>query len=448
MGVLKRSLLEGVRKPVRYIVLFLLFTIIFTGIFVGLNIYSSADIAKNNALDKIGGYILYETKDTGESPGQWITEDVKDQIRPIKHVKGLNQNIADYAFPMNFENVKDYTGETPDADSSLYEADYDSLRPYSVIMDSNTDCELIDDFRTGKSSIVEGAFPSDRYPGVMTEERLSKQNNLTVGDTITFGSAAGNEVEAQITGVYRTKGSFEITKDNSIGEAIFAMSPYNRCYTSLNIGASLYGISPESRSLYIYVDQPQNVEEVGGRIKSLDLNWDDYNLVNMTATQYSIEGTQIEIMLNYASTILLYVMLIGAILVSLVLSVYARYYVYDAGIFIALGESKKRILLQFAITVTTVVLLAFIISEIISGVIAGEVTDAVINRTTTMKIDIASFLSGYEASYDVQTQELRLKDYAYFVGITILFILFSCSLLAAEIIRYRPRAILTNRKGR
>jgi putative ABC transport system permease protein len=413
-----------------------------------LNIYSSADIAKNNALDTIGGYIVYEANGEIEEPiEQRISEDIKERILPIKHVKGVNQKIQDYAFPVDFKNVKDYTGETPDSDPSLYEGNYDNLRPYSVIVDANIDCALIDDFRLRNSVLVEGEFPSDLRSGVIIEQRLAKQNNLAVGDKIALTSPVGKDVDALITGIYRTTGSFKITEDNSIGEAIFAMSPYNRIYSSLDIATSLYQIDKESLSLYIYVDQPQNVETVGKGIKSLDLNWKDYNLVNMTATLYSIEGTQIETLSAYARTILLYVIIIGAILISLILTIYVRYYLHDAGIFIALGASKKRVILQYAITVTAVALSALVISIIASNIVAGEITNGFIGQTAIPDNSTASYVSGLIPSYDVHTQALRLKDYAYFVGITILFLIFSCGLLAYEIVRYRPRTILINKRG-
>jgi putative ABC transport system permease protein len=452
MGILQCSLLEAVRKPARYLVLFLLFTIIFTGVLLGLNVYCSADLAKNSALDRIGGYIMYEAKDAGENGGfgrQRISEDAKKKLAPIEHVKGLNQHLAEYAFPVGFENVKEHTGEKPDPDPALYEDVSDDLRPNSIILDANTDCALIDDFRRGNSTLVEGDFPSDKHPGIMIEEKMSLQNDLAVGDSVALASYGGNSVKASITGIYRTAGSFEITKDNSVGEAVFAMSPYNRCYASLDVGASLYKTVVESLPLCIYIDQPQNVEVVGNAIKSLDLNWADYDLINMTASDYSVEGAQIESVSNYARAILLYVIVIGAILISLILAVYVRYYVHDAGVLIALGARKRRVMLQFAVTVTAVVICAFAASAIISGFTASGIANALIDQVATVEgVRIASYQSGLnDIDYGVHFQALRLTDYGYFVGVTTLFLVFSCGLLAAEIIRYRPRAILANKRG-
>jgi putative ABC transport system permease protein len=415
---------------------------------VGLQIYSSADAAKNDALDTIGGSIVYEMNGNHEDPSeQRISNEIRKQILPIDHVIGVNRHIADYAFPVDFENVRDYTGETPISDPSLYEVDSENLRPYSVIVDANTDCSLIDDFRLEKALLTGGEFPTVEHPGVVIEQHLSEQNGLTIGDAITFTVPGGKDVTALITGVYRTTGSFHITGDNYLGEAIFAMSPYNRIYTSLDVGTSLYRVDPESLSLTIHIDQPQNVEIVGKEIKNLDLNWKDYALVNMTATLYSIEGTQIENLSGYAKAILLYVILIGAILISLVLTIYVRYYIHDAGIFIALGANKSRVVLQYAIAMIAVVLSALLVSVIVSNIISGEITNSFIEQTATSSTTTYSYVSGLNPNYDVQIRGFRPIDYGYFMGVAMLFLIISCGHLALEIIRYQPRSILINKRG-
>ena len=450
MGIIKCSLIECARNPIRYLILFFLFTIIFTGILVGLNVYSAADAAKNSALDTIGGYIWLEVNDleeNDETTRHYITEDMKKQILQIDHVKGVNQNSSDYAFPVDFGNVREHTGETPISDPSLY-IDYENIRPYSIIIDANTDTSLIDDFRLGNAVLVSGSFPSGNQPGVVMEERLSAQNGLEIGDAIAISSAEVNDVKTVITGIYRTPGSFIITKDNALGDAIFAMSPYNRIYSSLDVGASLYNVDTERIPLHIYVDRPQKTEAVIDAILALDFGWStDYAITNMTDFEYSVEGAQIDTMINYARIILLYVIIIGAILLSLVLTVNVRYYLHDAGILLALGASKKRVLLQYAISVAAVILLAFLASVIVSDIFAGNVTGRLISQTTSAYVATNSYSNGLDKNYDVNAQGLRIKDYFYFAGTTLLFLVFSCGLLGAQIARYRPRTILVNKRG-
>lgn len=446
MGWLKCSVIECVRKPIKSICLFLILSVIFMGTLIGVQVYHSSGRAQSKALEQIGAYILLELKDELKDKTQNITDDMKEGVMSVEHVKGVNQSIIEYAIPVNFENSKEHGGMIPDSDKSLYEH-YIDLTPDSVILDSNWDCTLIDDFRLGYSKLIEGEYVSVEKPGVMIEEHLAEVNNLRIGSEISLSSEKGIIVESVVRGIYRTKAHFEITSSNNIGEAVFAMSPYNKIYTSLDVGLDIYDRSAEELSLYIYIDEPWNVQGVGEKIKELDFDWELYGLFNMTDTMYQMECGQIEVMGNYAKMIMLYVIAIGAVFLSLVLSLYMKYYCYDAGIFLALGARKRRVVLQYFVSMLMITILAVLVSSVCAYFVSGRVVEYLIEETEITRQVTSLYMNGLEFSYDVQVQTLGIKQYFLFLMITMIFVIFSCVPLLVQMIRFQPRQILETERS-
>ena len=442
MGWIKCLILECTRKPVKSFCLFLIMTIIFIGTLMGIQVYHSADYSKEKALEQIGAYILLELKDEHNDEKQNITDDMKREIEEIDHIVGLNQSIVEYAIPVNFLNSKKHTGgQYPDVDKSLYQ-DYVDLTPDSVIIDANSDCTLIDDFRLGKSALIKGENVSYDNKGIVIEQTLAELNDLDVGDKIILTSIHGIEVETEIKGIYKTKASFDLTQDNMIGEAVFAMSPYNKIYASLEVGLQLYEKEKEELSLCIYVDQVSNVQTVGEEIKALEFDWNKYGLFNMTSSMYGMKCEQIETISNYAKIIYVYSILIGAIVLSLVLSVYVKYYCYDAGIFISLGTGKGRIVLQYLCSILIIMAGSAFVSIVCSLILGQKVVDFLDLQTQSNYIVESYFLNGFEDSYKIQKRVLGMRQYVMFFLGAIGIIMLSCMPLIIELLHFQPRKIL------
>lgn len=442
MGWIKCLILECTRKPIKSFCLFLIMTIIFIGTLIGIQVYHSADYSKEKALEQIGAYILLELKDEYKDEKQNITDDMKRKIGELDYVNGINQSVVEYAIPVNFLNSKKYTGgKYPDVDKRSYQ-DFIDLTPDSVIIDANLDCTLIDDFRLGKSELIKGENVSSENKGVVIEQTLAELNDLEIGDKIVLTSIHDMEVETEIKGIYKTKASFDLTPDNMIGEAVFAMSPYNKIYASLEVGLQLYEKKEEELSLCIYVDQVSNVQKVGNKIKELEFDWNKYGLFNMTSTMYGMKCEQIEAISNYAKIIYVYSILIGAIILSLVLSVYVKYYCYDAGIFISIGASKGRIVLQYLSSILIIMAGSAFVSIVCSLILGHKVVDFFDVQTQSNYIVQSYFLNGFEDSYKIQKRILGMRQYVMFFLGTIGLTMFSCMPLIIELLHFQPRKIL------
>lgn len=446
MNFVECSLLEIRRRPVKSLVFMVTFSIIFTALILGLNIRATVMKAKEKVIDMIGPYYQLSVQNSiNEGQNLQISSKAEDEISNMRHVRGVNRSKIEFALAGNFKTVKENEGVVPDPDPSLY-SELTGITPESVILDANSDCALIDAFRLGDSVLLEGVFPAGSNPGVLLEERMAAQNQLAIGDEILISYVNQNEVRAEVTGIYRTRGVFSVTEDNPVGEAVYAWSPYNRIYASLDIAQQLYGLNMETLPLFIYVDSISNMKKVGDEIKGLDLEWENsYVLSDMTTERYGFHklASQIEEISTYASATILYSLLIGAVLLSLVLNLFLQFYIQDAGILIALGSGKKRVVFQYLFSTGVIALIAVGVARCI----AVSCSDILIGRLiqgTTIEWNLSGiFQDGLEHVVSIVPERLSLGEWGWFVvGAAFLSVISSVPLIS-KLLFLHPRSIFT-----
>lgn len=444
MGIARCAVLECIRKPVKYVLLCVIFIAIFTGTGIGMTVYHSADMARDELMNQIGAYLMLAARDEEDADGVSAAPEldlgILPQIEATEYVSGVNQTVTDYASPLDFVNVREHTGPEPET----VPQETDGLSASNVVVEANRDCRLINAFRLKEAELVEGKFPSDSFPGVVVEEHMAKANGLNIGDTLTFHTDVNNKAEASVTGVYRYNGYFLITEDNGLGDAIYALSPYNRIYSSLDVGEALFGIQRGELPLYIYVDQPQHNDAVGKAVKALEYDWNSFGLYNMTASDYEVEGRQIATLLNYAKLILFYVTAMGLVFLSLVLSLYRRYALRDAGILLVLGAWPGRVICQNLLSlflsgaVSSLCSLAFIIP------LGKRICSALI-EDTAVPGGIPQMLNGFNVDMQVQAQSFAIKELSLYFGFVFLVILASALPLFMILRRSTPRELVLRR---
>jgi len=445
MATGKLAFLECIRKPIKNIVLYIILSAIFTGTLIGLRVYISTQYSKENALNSIGAFIQLSENYENRVESFQITSNMIESIVELPHVTGINQNIAEYAIPVNFKNVKAYSGERPDPNDKSYEEFYD-ITPDNIILDANLDNKSLDVFRLNQARLISGIIPDDSNPGLLIEKHLAEENHLTVGDPLILTSSKKIEISAEIIGIYETDAIFEITKNNTLGEGIFSMSPYNRIYSSLDIGIALYARSLANLCLKIIVDSPQNIDRVGKAIKMFDWDWKQYGLYNMTETYYQDHAQHIEKLGNYSKMLLFYIFAIGAIFLSVILTVFSRYYDYDSGILLALGSKKRTIIFQYFLSTLYIVAIAAITSIILAFTAASPLIEFILSSSNTVSFGIAQFENALIPDYSVYLSSLGIIGVGVFVVIIFIFLIFSCISPVYHVIRFNPREILSEKR--
>ena len=442
--MLKFAFLQFKRQKVRSVIYFLVFFLSLAGLMGIYVLLTSAQESEATVLESIGASVTldYGESTSGEAPV--FTADVLDQLANQEHVLGYNQNYSDYALPKNFSNCRKYEGNDPATQATFLD-----LEPETsdyIVLEGDSNIQLLDLFRQGNAWLTDGSFPSIANPGAIISTYLADANALHIGDKLNITSCdRTHEITISITGIYQTKEAFVITDENIVGEAVFAYSPYNRIYADLDTTTGFFAINPETLYTTFYIDDPRNVSDTGEAMKTTDIDWSQYSLVNTTQNTYNMEAAQIEATISMAKTMLFFVLIISAATIILVTSIWGEQSRFESGIFLALGASKCYVLIQQFITTFLVAIPAYILSLICAKPLAGvllQVKERISIQDTGTH---SQFLTGLEHSSNVMLSSLNGASivlcalFTFFVGMAACFIPMWC------IFRLKPKEILSQR---
>lgn len=445
MNILKHSLLELTRRRVKSIIVFLVFLLNLSAVFGSQVVLSSADAAKDNLLRSIGATV---TLDYGSNYDRTVfpnifTKELIDLICTVDHVIGYNQHYSDYVLPINFNNCRIFDGEDPAHQAVKIPVDTETSR--YVVLDGNINLRLVDLFRNGHASLAQGQWPSEDTQGILVSEQLAQDNGLFVGDTVSF-LVDGIALQSCIVGIYKTSEKFTVTKENIVGEAIFAYSPYNRIYADINTAENLFQINKSSLYVDFYVDSPDNIQSVGDTIKSMNIDWEKYSLVNTTQTELNIDGTQINSTYSLANLLLCFISIISVFAIVLVSSIWVERSRYESGIYLAIGAPRWYALLQQFETMLFTGIPAFLLSALTAPFLASQIIrlkEEVAIKSSGLH---TQFITGVETVTSVSVIPPDTGDYFFWflclLGTTIV----ACILPSCYIMMLKPREILSRRR--
>ena len=321
MFFLKTALLEMRGRIVKTIILFWVFLVLFAGMLTALTLLHSAEESKSNVLENIGASVTLDYANINDAGKQIFTTDIIERLSSVENVIGVNQDHADFALPINFQNNKSYSGKNPY--SQKVQIENEPGFENNIILEGNIRTDLTDLFRNGAADIALGTYPTVDQPGALISSVLAEQNNLSLNDEIMF-EAYGKEITTQIVGIYNTKAQFQITSDNIVGAAVFAYSPYNRIYVDIDSFSQLFGTDQTTLPINVYINSPIKVQETGEKIKSMDFDWDIFRLVNTTATEYSMAANSIESISSLTKTFVVLFTLTISVVIIIVMSIWAE----------------------------------------------------------------------------------------------------------------------------
>lgn len=441
MRIWKLAFLECIRKKWKNLILVLVLLVAFTCIFISLQLYSSTTAATSRIYDEVGSYIELAQSDEASDDELEVTlpDEVIEQILALDHVIGVNEQIVDYVTPVDFFNTKTHTGQTPTSD---FDSGTD-LSADAVIIDANLDISQVDIFRQGQATVIEGQMPDSDTPGLLMEKTLAEESGLGVGDSVTVESVYyGTKITAEIVGIYETTAYFEITEYNEIGTAVYAMSPYNRIYSNIELGEELFGKDRFERGLQIFIDSQENINSVGRTIKSFDLDWDIYSLYNMTETYAQMNASNILALSNYSKLILIFVVIVALIILSILFTVFSRYYIYDGALMLSMGMGKKKIVGYYFLSMLYITAVAFVLALAISAVVSPIIVGGGLETAEVVASGVSSYETGLDTDFSISLEPVSSLYYLIMGGIALLFMVFAALSAAFHIIRYQPRKVM------
>lgn len=437
----KTAFLELKGRFVKTLILFLIFLLLFSGVLTALTLLCSANNSKSSVLENIGASITLDYANINKADEPLFTSNIIDQLSHVENVVGVNQNYADFALPVNFENNKSFIGQDPYMQKIQIENEEGFEN--NVVLEGNIRTDLVDMFRNNAARIVKGTYPIEQQ-GALISNVLAKQNNLAIGDVIKV-SAYGTELSLPVVGIYDTVAQFQVTSDNIIGAAVFAYSPYNRIYVDIDSFSTLFGIDKATLPISIYINSPNNVQVTGERIKSMDFNWDDFRLINTTATEYSMAANNIESITRLAELFVVFFTLVSSIVMIIVMSIWADSFQYESGIYLSLGTTKWRTIGLLLLSTTYIAIPALIIAMSLSEWIAQLVLKYQVNVSASTSTVVHQFITGVEMDTSIIITRPDLGTYTVFLGIVIWIICLACLLPSYAVLKLKPREILARK---
>ena len=232
-------------------------------------------------------------------------------------------------------------------------------------------------------------------------EELALLNNLSVGDKITLANPNNTEetFELKIVGIYTGE---QESSNGVMGGFSTATDPANKIMMSYKALKAICDKSNESAETitdedtgmetstavqssldYTYVfESKEDYEAFADEAKELGLS-DDYSISSTDADSFEDSLVPLEDLAETASSFLLVVLIIGAVILVVINIFNIRERKYEIGVLTAIGMKKRKVAVQFVTELFVVTLISIIIGTAIGAAVSVPVTNKLLADNIT-----------------------------------------------------------------
>lgn len=452
MNFVRRAGFYILRKKGKTISLFLLAAVVSTFLISCFSVLNAAGMLTAEIRKSIGAafYIRANTSVNTDENGRFSMEQNSIHITDEDIAKIMQCGDISYCNPINYGYAKGkeltfVPGEQDNPDNNMGQVT--ALR-YSA---------LHTDFTDGTISLSAGGhITGTSKSAVIISSGVAAENNLSVGDTVTFISAGlgidagsyvdswqGNRGEVRVT----IAGIYDILKEHSsAAETATAGKQENRIYASHDVLDALKESEPSvyTGEVDFYVIDPAGLNKILPKVHQItSIDWKTH-FIRTNDFQYSKISDSMLSFSNLVKVLLMCIAAVSAVILTLILALGIRGRIRETGIFLAVGISKREILLQFLFETLTITIAAFVFSCAICPVIQGNLENHIFADFQTELIISAAPENGMGAP---------LEHSSYFnLGAGKSFIIYGCQLItvtasvllsAVPVLRLKPKEIFT-----
>lgn len=464
MNFAKRAGLYIIRHRLKSLILLLVLTIISTFVLTGIAIQSSAEAAAANVRATVSGKISLNidmsAKNMKTEQGQYgpmsyyagdkVTGETVAAIKEISGVTGFNMTATNVVFAAakNFEYlpVSFVMGTTPYGDSANM----------AVALES----EKYSGFTSGKLTLEAGRHINDADTHViLISDELAEYNGLNVGDTLELyidyaGRFPEKVIDVEIIGIFSgTRG----TGDGALTTSMRAGNQGIVDFTTAN-EANMEEIPAD---LEIYVEDPISIQNVYDRIANHPAVKGKTFRLSIDTQEYDVIANPLESLQSLVKTLIIVISVVSMVILALLLTIWARGRVKEAGILMSIGIGKVEIVSQFILETAVIAALAFGLSYPASNMIADRAGDFIMSQVVDseglageddkaiQQGDYSSMMDGLSGkpSAGNAVKEINVTiEPMYLIGVYgIGALLVACAVLIASytVIRMKPREILS-----
>jgi putative ABC transport system permease protein len=398
MNFLKRAFLSLVRRKGKSLILlfiiFILSNVMAGSIAIG---QASNNVEKTiklqlgaNATVELDWEKMQEWTQEQWDSLQYITPEIADSIGNLSYVKYYDYSSEAY---INSNTLTQY-------DPNMVEIPTISYFPikgvqYAPILDIvNGNASLVQGRTFNEAEITNADYVA------LISDKVAQQNNIFVGDVIYLQNTFSmwkedntmeeykRDIALEVIGIFTPK--VEQSDENNGGWIDY--TPFNRIYVPNGVANAenrwlneQYAIAyPDSNikidQIYItptfVLNNPEDVESFRTEAKSL---LPDYYKVTVSSDAYDSVAGPIKF-IGSLSNVILYVAIGATILIlSLVVILFLRDRKHELGIYLALGESKSKVVGQILIEVVSIALIAITLSLLTGNSIAESTSQSMMD---------------------------------------------------------------------
>lgn len=395
-----------------------------------------SDIENYADSDYVSSY--YYTLDTSLSSDDIEAIDISAKFEPKDNGDAPNGEIPENGRGGNRENM--------DA-----QGDY-KITAYS-------DPSYIENFINGTSKITSGSMitKDDEENHIVISEELATQNDLEVGDEITFYLPS----DSSITYTFEITGIFETTDDSASEDFMNmnALNAQNQIYTTVTAINNILEDDDSSNSLNatIYLKNQDDLEAYTEEVKDKGLS--DYYTISDNTDEIISTLTPIKNISNFSMTFLIIILIVGAIILAVINILNIRDRKYEIGVLRAIGMSKVKLILSLLTELFIVTIIAFVIGILGGKLLSQPVTNKMLeNEIASQQNQIENTRANFGGrGFERPNEQRANQNYEDSLKVTLdaktVIILFSFGLIlvivsgsasAIFITKYNPNQILRN----
>lgn len=395
-----------------------------------------------------------------------LTTDIAEQYTESKYIKDYDYSI-EVALITDNKVIGENDGESNVSimNNSEGNSEKGSMTFPEIKLIGNLNSEYQKEFRNGNKTIVDGRLYTKeevekKEPVAVISKNLAELNNLKVGDTFTAKTIDEDEKEVnlKIIGLY----------EDSVQQDISIPFPYmyrnNEIYTPLTIADSLRGGTDTKESIinsatYI-IDDPVNISAFKEEVIASGLDLENF-VLDANDESYTKMVGPLEKLNSIIRLFLIIVVITGAIIMVLLMTITTRERKLEVGILRSLGVKRGRIALQFITETLIIVSFALVIGIMAGKTVSQKTADYLLQKEVTAQKeadeenndnltnimimnDTSTDNAQVEAIDKIETR-VEIKEILYLILIA-LFIS-SCGSVVSSfwIMKYEPMKILSNR---
>ena len=370
MNVYKRALLYVIRKKGKSLTLFLLLFLITESVMVGISIRDGTAKAAENLRATIGASFTMSGNinnlDFHDGEAGYTAEKIPISLNTVEQIR-------------NIEGIKTYNAEQHT--SVTVEEIYYLSGMSSGSLSANTETACQTDFMNGILELAEGRhITEDDRDAALISDKLAAENHLQVGSELVLKSASNDsreQAKVLIVGLYSSDGKMEYDDDT--------------IFTTHDIYWKLSGQKPfgYSGNVTFYVNDPKELNHIVEQVQQIEsIQWEDY-FIRINESEYKAVAYQIQTMERLTEILITVIAGVGFIVVALLLAMRVRNRIHEAGIFLSVGESASKIMLQLICEILMIAVLVFFVSPMLGRFIVGQVEATLKNMGTVIAMSIS-----------------------------------------------------------